>query len=133
MISEELEVDTSTACVVDLTSQLGAFCADKGDGLVNAFVPHATAALVVIEVGAGTDADLLAWLTRALPPEAPYRHRHGRPGHGADHLVPAALGSSVTAPVIAGRPQLGAWQSLALVDTNQDHGRRRVRLSFLKG
>ncbi|MGC1184799.1 MAG: secondary thiamine-phosphate synthase enzyme YjbQ [Candidatus Dormiibacterota bacterium] len=133
MISEELRVDTAGTPVVDLTPQLRRFCIARGDGLVQAFVPHATAALVLVELGAGSDADLLAWLERALPREAKYRHQHGSPGHGADHLLPALLGCSVTMPVLSGTPQLGTWQSLALIDTNQANNQRRVRLSFIPG
>ena len=133
MISEELSVDTAGRQVVDLTDEVRRFCAGKGDGLLQAFVPHATAAVVLIELDAGSDLDLLGWLLRALPPDAAYQHRHGHPGHGADHLVPPLLGSSVTVPVLDGVPALGAWQSLALVDTNRDNNQRRVRLSFLAG
>jgi secondary thiamine-phosphate synthase enzyme len=84
-------------------------------------------------LGAGSDADLLTWLERTLPRDAPYRHQHGRRGHGADHLLPAVLGSSVTVPVLDGTPQLGTWQSLALIDTNRENNRRLVRLTFLPG
>lgn len=133
MISEELRIDTSGVPIVDLTSKLRRFCATQGDGLVQAFVPHATAALVVVELGAGSDADLLAWLEQVLPRQARYRHQHGSQGHGADHLLPAVLGCSVTMPVLNGTPQLGTWQSLALIDTNQENNQRRVRLSFVPG
>jgi len=133
LISAELQVDTSGTPIVDLTAQLRRFCAGKGDGLVHAFVPHATAALVLIELGAGSDADLLSWLEGILPRETSYRHQHGSPGHGADHLLPAVLGSSVSVPVLHGTPQLGTWQSLALIDTNEENNHRLVRLSFLPG
>jgi secondary thiamine-phosphate synthase enzyme len=133
VISEELRVDTEGQQVVDLTDQVRRFCVGKGDGLLQAFVPHATAALVLIELDAGSDVDLLRWLQTALPPDADYRHRHGHPGHGADHLLPAVLGSSVTVPVLNGVPALGTWQSVALVDTNRDNNQRLVRLSFVAG
>ncbi len=133
MISEELSVDTSASHVVDLTPQLAQFCNGKGDGLAQAFLPHATAALALIELGSGSEEDLLELIGELLPPERQYRHQHGHRGHGRDHLVPALLGSSVTIPVLGGRPLLGTWQSLALVDTNRDNTRRRVRLSFLAG
>jgi len=133
VISEELRIDTEGRQVVDLTDRVRRFCAGKGDGLLQAFVPHATAALVLIELDAGSDQDLLRWLQKALPPDADYRHRHGHPGHRADHLLPALLGASVSVPVVDGVPALGTWQSLALVDTNRDNNHRRVRLSFLAG
>lgn len=133
MISALLMVDTSGASIIDLTPQLRSFCAGKGDGLVQAFVPHATAAVVLIELGAGSDADLLSWLEHTLARDADYRHQHGSRGHGADHLLPAVLGSSVSVPVLQGTPQLGTWQSLALIDTNRENNQRQVRLSFLPG
>ncbi|MGH7692219.1 MAG: YjbQ family protein [Candidatus Dormibacteria bacterium] len=133
MISEELLLDTSGRPILDLTDRLRQFCRGRGDGLVNAFVPHATAALVLIELGAGSDQDLLTWLEGSTPRSAPYRHRHGGAGHGADHLLPALLGCSVSVPVLGGEPQLGTWQSLALIDSNRENNRRRVRLSFVAG
>jgi len=133
VISEELRLDTSGTEILDLTPELRDFCTGKGDGLVQAFVPHATAGLVLMELGAGSEADLLSWLARSLSRDAPYRHQHGSRGHGADHLLPALLGSSVLVPVLQGQPQLGTWQSLALIDTNQENPRRIVRLSFLPG
>jgi secondary thiamine-phosphate synthase enzyme len=127
----ELVLDTSGGSISDLTAELRRFCRGRRDGLVNAFCPHATAGLVLMETGAGSDLDLLDWLRDHLPRDDRYRHRHGSAGHGADHLLPALLGSSVTVPVVAGEPLLGTWQSLLLVDTNADNNRRRVRLSFL--
>lgn len=98
------------------------------------FVPHATAGVVVVEIGAGSDDDLLATLDRLLPREERlYRHRHGSPGHGADHLLPLLAPPSLTVPVVAGRLMLGTWQSICLLDPNQDNAVRTVRLSFLPG
>jgi secondary thiamine-phosphate synthase enzyme len=98
------------------------------------FVPHATAGLVVIEVGAGSDADLVAALDRLLPrDDAAYRHRHGSPGHGADHVVPLLTAPSLIVPVVEGRLTLGTWQSICLLDPNPDNAVRTVRLSFLAG
>ena len=119
----------------DLTSECERFLSrvTSTDGLLNLFVPHATAGLVVIELGAGSDADLMAALERLLPRDSRWAHRHGSPGHGADHVVPLLAPPSLTVPVVAGRLALGTWQSIALLDTNVDNERRAVRLSFLAG
>jgi secondary thiamine-phosphate synthase enzyme len=127
--STELEVHSGSTLVTDLTDELLAFCGDEGDGLVNVFVPHATAGVAIMETGAGSEPDLAEAL---VPRRASYRHNHGSPGHGGDHVLPAFVGPSVTIPVIAGRPALGTWQSLVLVDPNVDNPRRRVRLTFLR-
>ncbi len=131
MRTTELDVDTSRERIVDLTGELDRFCAGLGDGLVSAFVPHATAGLALMEVGSGSESDLLAALERLLPHQRGYRHAHGSPGHGADHLLPVLVSPSVTMPVLDGRVALGTWQSLVLVDLNVDNPRRHVRLSFV--
>lgn len=138
MNSEVLDVDTSRRRIVDLTSAVREFCARqatgaRADGLCNVFVPHATAGIAVIETGAGSDADLLDALERLLPRDDRYRHAHGSPGHGADHVLPGLVSPSVTVPVGAGEPLLGTWQSIVLVDLNRDNPRRSVRLSFVSG
>jgi secondary thiamine-phosphate synthase enzyme len=118
--------------VFDVTAEVVGFTNGKGDGLVSVFVPHATAGLAIIETGAGSDADLMDLLDELVPREdGRYRHRHGSPGHGADHLLPALVAPSLTIPVVEGRPALGTWQSIVLVDPNADNPRRSLRLSFL--
>jgi secondary thiamine-phosphate synthase enzyme len=129
--SLEIDVDTSRRRIVDLTPELELFCAGLGGGLVNAFVPHATAGLALMETASGSEADLLDALERLLPRDDRYGHAHGSAGHGADHLLPAIVSPSVTLPVLGGRVALGTWQSLVLVDLNVDNPRRRVRFSFL--
>ena len=133
MDSELLHLDVGRRRVVDLTAELVRFCRGRGDGLANAFAPHATAGLALLEVGSGSEADLADALDRLLPRDDRYRHRHGAVGHGADHVLPALVSPSVTVPVLGGEPQLGTWQSLVLVDTNGDNPRRTVRLSFVAG
>ena len=128
-----LDIDTSRRRIVDLTDDVRSFCASHGDGLCNVFVPHATAGVAVIETGAGSDEDLVDALDRLLPRDHSYRHSHGSPGHGADHVLPALIAPSVTVPVKSGKPQLGIWQSVVLVVLNQDNPRRSVRLSFVDG
>jgi secondary thiamine-phosphate synthase enzyme len=128
-----LDVDTARRRIVDLTDEVRSFCASHGDGLCNVFVPHATAGVAVIETGAGSDEDLVDTLERLLPRDSRYRHHHGSPGHGADHVLPALITPSVTLPVQAGKPLFGTWQSVVLVDLNRDNPRRSVRLSFVDG
>jgi len=133
MDTELVDVDTARRRTVDLTDVVLAFCADRGDGLCNVFVPHATAGVAIFETGAGSDHDLVDALERLLPRDGRYRHAHGSPGHGADHVLPAIVAPSVTVPVKGGTPLLGTWQSVVLVDLNGDNPRRSVRLSFLGG
>ena len=131
MRSAVVEVETGHRRFTDLTAEVVAFCRGGGDGLVSVFVPHATAGVTLMELGLGSEEDLSALLDRLVPRDGRYRHRHGSPGHGADHLVPVLVGSSVTVPVVSGEPQLGTWQSVVLVDTNEDNHHRTVQLTFL--
>lgn len=121
--------------VVDLTASIAEYLRAAGaeDGLLNVWVPHATAGIAVIETGAGSDDDLLSALRTLLPADARWRHRHGSSGHGRDHVLPAFIAPSMTVPVLGGRLALGTWQSVCLVDTNVDNTVRSVRLSFLTG
>ena len=115
----------------DLTRQCGEFVAGAGDGLLNVFVPHATCGLVIMELGSGSEEDLMATLERLLPRDDHWVHSHGSRGHGADHVLPAFVPPSITVPVANGNLALGTWQSIALLDTNVDNARRTVRLTFL--
>ncbi|GAA2066549.1 secondary thiamine-phosphate synthase enzyme YjbQ [Streptomyces albiaxialis] len=124
----------SSETVADLTRDCEEFLAGAAggrDGLLNIFVPHATAGIAILETGAGSDEDLLAALRDLLPADDRWRHRHGTPGHGRDHVLPALVPPHATLPVIGGTLELGTWQSVCLVDTNVDNPRRQVRLSFL--
>jgi secondary thiamine-phosphate synthase enzyme len=134
--SEVVEVRTGGhESVHDLTGECARFLADAGaaDGLLHVWVPHATAGLAVVETGAGSDRDLLAALREVLPADDRWRHRHGSPGHGRDHVLPAFCPPYASVPVIDGRMALGTWQSVCLVDLNGDNPVRQVRLSFLTG
>ena len=122
-----------TEKVLDITSDCAEFAASRGDGLLHVFVPHATAGIAIIETGAGSDDDLLAALGDLLPADDRWKHRHGSPGHGRSHVMPALVPPYATVPVVGGRLALGTWQSVCLVDLNVDNAERDVRLSFLTG
>jgi len=137
MRSVEIEIRTGGGRgFTDLTPACARFAAEAAgneDGLLSVFVPHATAGIVVLELGAGSDDDAMRTLDRLLPRDDRWTHRHGSPGHGADHVLPLLASPSLTVPVIAGQLELGTWQSIALLDPNADNATRRVRLSFLPG
>src|ERR1700761_750157 len=75
---------------------------DSGDGLLNVFVPHATAGLAIMELGSGSDPDLLAVLADVLPADDRWRPAHGSRGHGRSHVLPAFLPPYATIPVGGG-------------------------------
>ena len=137
MKTTEIPVHTgSRRGVFDITRECEQFLSEAGggaDGLLHVFVPHATAGLVVMELGSGSEGDLMEALDRILPRDDRWRHRHGSPGHGADHVVSMVAAPDLTVPVIGGRLALGSWQSIALVDPNQDNATRTIRLTFISG
>ena len=145
MKTEIIEVRTGhREGVFDLTGECESFVANAaaraaggaaggdgdGNGMLNVFVPHATAGLAIIELGSGSDRDLLSVLAEVLPADDRWQHAHGSRGHGRSHVMPAFLPPSATVPVVNGRIALGTWQSIALVDLNVDNQVRQVRLSF---
>lgn len=134
MRSEVRTYDTSNTDMLDLTRDAQQFAAGVGgDGVLLVFAPHATAGLALFETGSGSEEDLRAAIDRLFPKDVGYRHSHGSPGHGRDHILPAFISSSLTLPVVDGRIELGTWQSIVLVDINPDNPHRKVRFSFLAG
>jgi secondary thiamine-phosphate synthase enzyme len=134
VLSETFEIDTTGVRVVDVTDRVEAFArSGGGDGLVNVFVPHATAGVALMETGSGSEPDLDEALERLLPRDDRYRHRHGSVGHGGDHLLPVFVSPSIVVPMLDGSLQLGTWQRIVVVDPNRENNRRTVRLSFVGG
>ncbi len=137
MESQIIRVKTGNReAVADITAACAEFARSAsggGDGLLHVFVPHATAGIALIELGSGSDPDLLAALADLLPADDRWRHAHGSRGHGRSHVMPALVPPYATVPVLGGRLALGTWQSVALVDLNTDNPDRQVRLSFLAG
>jgi secondary thiamine-phosphate synthase enzyme len=134
MRTEVITVKTGTSPMVyDLTAEARAFVSGESDGLLHVYVPHATAGVAIIETGSGSEQDLLRAMDDLLPTDGRWRHRHGSPGHGRDHVLPAFVPPYATLPVLTGQIMLGTWQSLCLVDPNGDNPTRQVRFSFLAG
>jgi secondary thiamine-phosphate synthase enzyme len=130
--SETFQVETGGRLVSDLTDRVAGFVREVGgDGLAQVFAPHATAGLAMIETGSGSESDLEELLGRTFPRDDRYTHRHGSVGHGGDHLLPAFVTPSLTIPVLDGALALGTWQSVVLVDPNQENNTRTIRLSFV--
>jgi secondary thiamine-phosphate synthase enzyme len=134
MNTEEHRLDTRGRRVLDVTDLVRTFCSNDGrDGLVNVFVPHATAGVALMETGSGSEDDLQELLERIVPRDDRYRHRHGSIGHGGDHLLPVLVAPSISIPVEAGRLALGTWQRVVVVDPNRENDERRLRLTFVPG
>ena len=132
MRTERFNVDTRGRFVVEITDRVLGFARNIGeDGLLHVFLAHATAGLALMETGAGSEDDLQEVVDRLLPRDERYGHRHGSPGHGADHLLPALVSPSLVLAVQEGEVVLGTWQRVVIVDPNRENNERTVVLSFV--
>jgi secondary thiamine-phosphate synthase enzyme len=125
---EDVEVRTSPGLsFVDITAQVAAIVERSGiaDGLVSVQSLHTTAAVVVNEHEPLLLQDLRAALERAAPRHLPYRHDDfaeraavapDEPANGHAHCQALFLRASETLGVAGGRPRLGQWQSVFLVE-----------------
>jgi secondary thiamine-phosphate synthase enzyme len=136
MKTEIIRVHTGSHDTVhDITGECADFARQSsggGDGLLHVFVPHATAGVAVMELGASSDRDLLEVLGELLPADNRWQHAHGSRGHGRSHVLPAFVAPFTIVPVVGGKLALGTWQSIALVDINVDNPDRQVRLSLIE-
>jgi secondary thiamine-phosphate synthase enzyme len=134
MYTRDLVVETGRRRTVDITREVAEILDDvSGYGLLNIFIPHATAGVAIIETGSGSEEDLVEALAALFPKDNRYVHEHGSKGHGADHIIPAFVSPSMTIPVAKGRLELGTWQRIVLVDPNPDNPTRRVLVRLIEG
>jgi len=123
---ERLDVSSSRRVeIIDVTPQVTAVCerASARDGLLVIVCTHTTAGLIVNEAEPHLLEDLRAWLERTVPQGGPYAHN--RIDDNADaHLRAILLGHSITLPIENGRPVLGTWQRILMVEL--DGPRRRT-------
>jgi secondary thiamine-phosphate synthase enzyme len=96
------------------------------------FVPGSTAAVTTIEYEDGVLEDLRNAIERLAPRSLPYRHdaRWGD-GNGYAHVRAALLGPSLAVPIADGRPLLGTWQQVVLVDCDNRPRRRKVVMQVM--
>jgi len=112
--------------VLDITDRVQKCVSQLGvaEGLCNVFVTHTTAGLTTGESTEGTDQDLMEVLERIIP-RIKFRHEHD-PSHAPDHMISSLVGASLTIPIDGGQLQLGAWQSILLVECNGPRERKVV-------
>ncbi len=112
MISRKTVTTHDKREIIDITDVVGK--EQVSEGLVTIFVSHSTAAIAIMDLDAGTDADFLDFLN-SLVPDYEWRHPHD-PSHAPDHLLASLIGPSVSVPFEEGQLVLGAWQRIVLVE-----------------
>lgn len=134
--SKRFEIETrGSSQVLDLTERVSQVVAASGvaEGLACVFVVGSTAAITTTEVEPGlVNHDLKALFERLAPEDGPYVHEQTwNDDNGHAHVRASLLGPSVTLPVCEGRPVLGAWQQVVLIDFDTRPRRRAVLVQVL--
>lgn len=116
--------------VLDITPQVERVVVDSGvrDGIVVVFVIGSTAGITTTEAEPGlVKHDLKAFFERGAPDDAHYAHEatwHDDNGHA--HVRAAALGPSLSVPLVGGKLTLGTWQQIVLIDFDTRPRQREV-------
>jgi secondary thiamine-phosphate synthase enzyme len=114
--------------IVDITPQVKAAVSESGikEGMVNVFVNGSTAAVTTIEYEPGVLSDLRRALSVLAPENITYAHdsRWGD-GNGRSHVKASLVGPSLSVPVTGGRPALGTWQQVVVLELDVRSTRTR--------
>ena len=113
----------------DITDQVSKAAARLGvdSGALLVSLPHTTAA---VTVGENWDEDVTHDVERALAAWVPdVRFDHGE-GNSPAHFLSEAIGVSRLVPLEKGRPALGRWQGIVLIELDGPR-ERTVRVAAL--
>jgi secondary thiamine-phosphate synthase enzyme len=121
---------------IDLSDELRAWVRASGvrDGLLTVTSPHTTARITRNEREAELQGDMVRFLERLAPPDAPYRHNldtvDGR-ANAHSHLLGLLMPASESIPVVDGELSMGAWQSIFFVELDGPRAVREVQLQLI--
>jgi secondary thiamine-phosphate synthase enzyme len=115
--------------ITDLTPRLREIVRHIGpaDGIAVVFAPGSTAGVTTVEFEPGLQKDIDLFLERIIPYGGQYHHHETwHDDNGSSHLQAAMIGPSVAIPVIQGKPALGTWQQVVLIDCDTRPRSREV-------
>lgn len=97
-------------------------------GLINIFVKHTSAALMINEnADPSVRVDIDSLLERMAPESAPfYKHTMEGPDDMPAHFKTAVFGNSISIPITNHRLNLGTWQSLFFCEFRNYGGSRKI-------
>ncbi|MFC2024634.1 secondary thiamine-phosphate synthase enzyme YjbQ [Chloroflexota bacterium] len=134
VVTRKISLSTRGECdIIDITPQINQQLAESGvrQGVVTVFVAGSTAGVTTIEFEPGLVADLKAMWQRLIPQGIPYDHdRRWGDGNGYSHVRASLLGASLVIPFSEGKPALGTWQQIVLVDFDNRPRDRNVILQI---
>ena len=133
--STRIQISTRGNCdIVDITDQISLAVRECGmnDGTVTVFVAHSTCGVTTVEYEPGLVADLQAAFERLAPQGIAYGHdKRWGDGNGHSHVRASLLGPSMVIPFSDGRPLLGTWQQVVLIDFDNRSRTREVVLQII--
>jgi secondary thiamine-phosphate synthase enzyme len=126
----EINVKTSgEGDLIDLNGKIEEQIKKSGvkEGVLHLFAVGSTVALTTIEYEEGLREDLFNVLERVAPRNAEYRH-HLRWGdyNGHSHVRASIIGPSISIPIGDGKPILGTWQQVVLVELDTRPRSRKI-------
>ncbi|MCP9222245.1 secondary thiamine-phosphate synthase enzyme YjbQ [Erythrobacter sp. LQ02-29] len=129
-----LGVETPGPGLTEITHEIADWIADTGisDGLLTVLCRHTSASLTINENAApAVRRDIVRWLDRIAPESAAYEHDDEGPDDMPAHLKAALTGVNLSIPVLGGKPLLGTWQGVFLVEHRARPHRREIALHLL--
>jgi len=138
MAATEFHITTRGPGLHEFTGEVTEWLAGlgEGEGLLTLFVRHTSASLLIQEnADPEVRSDLTEFLHRLVPPsDHPsmryLTHTYEGPDDMPAHIKAALLPVSLTIPVAGGRPVLGTWQGIYLVEHRLAPHERRVAAHF---
>ena len=120
--------------IIDITGKIHEHIeqAKIRQGLINVFVSGSTAAVTTIEHEPGLIEDLKEFVEKLIPSNRKYHHddRWGD-DNGFSHLRASLFGPSVSIPIEDGRPLLGTWQQVILLDFDNRPRTREITVQLI--
>lgn len=134
----EFEIITNGPGLYEFTADVARWTGLQvtGTGLLTLFIRHTSASLLIQEnADPEVRGDLTEFLHRLVPPsDHPsmryLTHTYEGPDDMPAHIKAALLPVSLSIPVSGGRPALGTWQGIYLVEHRTAPHRRHVTAHF---
>jgi secondary thiamine-phosphate synthase enzyme len=116
-VNKKLVVETRVKVeVLNIMAQVEAAAREVGDGVMLCSIPHTTAALLVCEDDDALRADLVKVAENWLAHLEPFTHRRNDNPNAAAHVLSAFGGFQILVPVSEGKPMLGTYQNVLLLE-----------------
>ncbi len=125
---------TGETDIRDITRQAQEKVLQSGieDGSMIVFISGSTAAVTTIEYEPGVVNDLRRAISRIAPRDIVYEHdQRWGDGNGYSHVRASLLGPSLAVPIRHGKPLLGTWQQIVVIDFDNRPRRRKVVIQIM--